>query len=707
MTALLSLSSINERCNRLKESLQSYDSGYDESIFYKALEFAEKAHAPQKRASGEPYFSHPLEVAQILADMGLDMPSVMTGLLHDTVEDTPATLMDIQKNFGTEMLTLVDGVTKLTRISPLSVEAKQAENFRKLVLAMSSDVRVLLIKLADRLHNMRTLEHVSQEKQIRISKETIDLYIPLAGRVGLHQIKEELEDLCFTYLYPEARESIQHRLEGFKVQSEESINQVIQELKMLIAHNNFKAEVNGRMKTPFSIWEKMQRKSITFEQMADIVAFRVIVETIPECYQLLGVFHSEYSIVPGRFKDFISTPKSNRYQSLHTCVIGPLNQRIEIQIRTHDMHQVAEYGVAAHWSYKQRLKPYQQEQYSWLKSLMDILEHKQSAKEALKSTRLQMFHDQVFCFTPQGDIISLPYSATPVDFAYAIHSNIGDKTQSARVNGRMVPLRTRLKNGDQVEVITSPHAAPCPSWERFVVTGKALARIRRTIRTKKQKVYVDLGEKVLKKAFEKHNFSFNPEFLEGVCRHYQFHHIDDLYLEIGHENISVRDVMNHYFLDKKIIPPSVQKPQKTTVPIKGIIPGMTIHFAGCCHPLPGDRIVGISAVGRGVKIHHENCRVVQRFMESDRLIPLQWEEFYINQFTARLRIGFDNHHGSLAKVIQTTSEMHANIVNIRVISRTVDTWHIILDIEVKDLDHVLDVVASLRVCPVVNEVERA
>jgi guanosine-3',5'-bis(diphosphate) 3'-pyrophosphohydrolase len=702
------LNNIDELQSQIIQELQSYNSGYNESEFLKAIKFAKEAHSSQKRASGEPYFLHPLSVASILVEMKMDMPSVITGLLHDTVEDTTSTLMDIQKNFGTEIVTLVDSVTKLSKMSHLTVEARQAEDLRKLVMAMSSDVRVLLIKLADRLHNVRTLDFVSKSKQLRIAKETIDLYTPLAGRIGLNKVKEELEDLCFSYLYPEARASIKKKLDIFKNESSGIVKDVVSELNSLINHSGIDAKILGRVKTPFSIWEKLQRNSITFDQLSDIMAFRIIVDSVPDCYRILGVFHSEYSIVPGRFKDYISTPKSNRYQSLHTCIIGPSNKKIEIQIRTSDMHSIADLGVAAHWSYKQRLKPYQHEQYAWLRGLMDILDNNnQDAQEVLQSARLQMFSDQVFCFTPKGDIVSLPHKSTTVDFAYGIHSKIGDHMEAVLINGRSAPLKTILRNGDQVEIITNPESSPSPSWERFAVTGKALSRIRRAKLSEKNNEYIDLGKKIIIKTFKKHGFEFKPENMTGVLKTYNIANIEGLFLKIGQSSLSIKDVLNHYFLEKKIIPTSAQKPKKTTIPIKGVIPGMKLHFAGCCHPVLGDKIVGISSVGRGVRIHTNSCKVIQKFMDSEKLIPLQWESSYENQFTGRLTVSFTNEKGGLAGAINAVSEVGANIINLRVINRNEENWHIIIDIEVKNLDHLMDVVISLRVCPVVKDVERA
>ena len=440
----------------LVERVKAYDPNTDEDALNSAYVFAMKAHGTQKRASGDPYFSHPLEVAGILTELKLDGASIITALLHDTVEDTTVTLDQIEKGFGKEVRQLVDGVTKLSQIKWESQQHQQAENFRKLVLAMSNDIRVLLIKLADRLHNMRTLHHLpSAEKRARIARETMEIYVPLAERIGLHQIKDELEELSFHELNPDAWNSITARLVFLREEGESGVDQIIDDLEKLLQDNGIKAIVSGREKTPYSVWKKMVKKNIGFEQLSDIIAFRILVDTISNCYNVLGVLHSAYSVVPGRFKDYISTPKPNNYQSLHTTVIGPHGARIEVQIRTQKMHEINDYGVAAHWQYKQGKQDDENGQkYRWLRGLLDILENATDPEEFLEHTKLEMFQDQVFCFTPRGDLISLPSGATSIDLAYAVHSEVGNHCVGAKINGRMVPLRTVLQNGDQVEITT-------------------------------------------------------------------------------------------------------------------------------------------------------------------------------------------------------------------------------------------------------------
>ncbi|HPF79092.1 MAG TPA: RelA/SpoT family protein, partial [Alphaproteobacteria bacterium] len=449
--------------------MRVYTPDLDEGQIKEAYDYAKKMHDGQTRVSGEPYYTHPVEVSSILADMRLDEATIITAILHDTLEDTEATYDEVKKKFGAEVADLVNGVSKLTKIESQTFEGKQAENFRKLLLAMSEDIRVLLVKLADRLHNMRTLYHFKDrpDKTARIARETLDIYVPLAERIGMHQMKEELADLAFEYLNPEAKESITNRLYFLREESGNVVKKIIKHLEALMIKNNIDCEITGREKTRYSIWQKMQRKNVAFEQLSDIMAFRIVVKDVGECYHTLGVLHSSYPVVPGRFKDYISTPKPNGYRSLHTTIIGPENQRIEIQIRTVEMHQEADLGVAAHWAYKDGKKKVDVKdvtQYRWLRELLDILEQEQRPEDFLENTKLELFQDKVFVFSPKGDLIELPNGATPVDFAYAVHSGVGDKCVGSKINGRIAPLNTKLNNGDQVEIITSKTQTPSPSW---------------------------------------------------------------------------------------------------------------------------------------------------------------------------------------------------------------------------------------------------
>src|SRR6266571_4533242 len=535
----------------LVELVKSYDPKADEGALNRAYVYTMKAHGAQLRASGDPYFSHPIEVAGLLAQMKLDTASIITGLLHDTVEDTVATLDDIEKHFGPDIGRLVDGVTKLSRIELQSDQTQQAENFRKLVLAMSEDIRVLLVKLADRLHNMQTLRFIKDpEKRRRIARETMDIYVPLAERIGMHRMKDQLEDLAFTELHPDARASVIARLGFLRERGGDIVARIVAQMTETLKQDGLAANISGREKSPYSIWRKMQRKNVSFEQLADVMAFRVLVDDIGQCYHALGIMHSAYHVVPGRFKDYISTPKPNNYRSLHTGVIGPEQQRIEVQIRTRDMHEIAELGVAAHWTYKQQAGSDDGRQYRWLRELLDILEHASNPEEFLEHTKLEMFQDQVFAFTPKGDLIALPRGATPVDFAYAVHSQIGDTCVGSKINSRLVPLRTQLANGDQVEIITSKAQTPSPTWKRFVVTGKARARIRRFVRTQQRAQYLDLGKAIVQKAFRHDGHELSEKRLEETLKQFSVTTVDELYVAAGEGHVTGREVVHALFPPK-------------------------------------------------------------------------------------------------------------------------------------------------------------
>lgn len=719
----------------LIQRLKQYIPHLDETPINKAYVFAMKVHGAQLRASGDPYFSHPLEVANILIDLRLDPASIITALLHDTVEDTSATLDEIKALFGHEIAQLVDGVTKLTRIELQSEETKQAENFRKLVLAMSSDIRVLIVKLADRLHNMRTLHYIKKrEKRNRIARETMDIYAPLAERIGMHSVKDELEDLSFSILNPEGRESILSRLRYLHEVSGQHIETILLELRQLMDAHHIDISLSGREKTPFSIWRKMQIQNIAFEQLADIMAFRILVDTVPACYQVLGILHGEYSLIPGRFKDYISMPKNNGYQSLHTSLIGPMNQRIEVQIRTRDMQKIAEYGVAAHWYYKktqhdvvhrtashgienpsEKTAPMEGKQYAWLRGLLDILEHAHNPQEFLEHTKLEMFADQVFCFTPKGDVIALPKGATTVDFAYTLHSEVGDRTVAARINGRQMPLRTVLHNGDQVEIVTSPSQNPSPAWERFVITGKARARIRKFVRQQQHSQFLELGKSLLRRVFEKEGLDFNDDTLKQVADLYNVP-ADDTILSVGQGHITAKDIFEKLKNRQSTLnthPMPVHHAREDLSPtqpvsIQGLIPGMALHYSKCCHPIPGDTIVGIVSEGRGVHVHTFDCEHIVHFKEPERLLHLSWNHNIDEtaRFVTRMSITFLNQQGCLARVMSLIAGQGGNISNLRVMHRTAEFWDISIDIEVSGHDHLSSILAALRTSPIISKAER-
>ncbi len=709
----------------LVDRVKAYDPQADEDLLDRAYVYAMKAHGAQKRASGDPYFAHPLEVAGILTGMKLDTASIVTALLHDTVEDTDATIEDIESKFGKEVARLVDGVTKLNRIELQSDQEKQAENFRKLVLAMSEDIRVLLVKLADRLHNMRTLHFIENPaKRRKIAMETMEIYAPLAERIGIHRMKDELEDLAFAEINKDARDSVIARLSFLRNQGADLVQGIIAELKETLKEGGVEAWVSGREKTPYSIWRKMQRKNVGFEQLSDIMAFRVVVDKVEHCYQSLGLLHNAYPVVPGRFKDYISTPKPNGYRSLHTGVIGPSRQRIEVQIRTRDMHDVAELGVAAHWVYKQDAAETKDgRQYRWLRELLDILEHASGPEEFLEHTKLEMFQDQVFCFTPKGDLIALPRGATPVDFAYAVHSQVGDTCVGAKINGRLVPLRTRLNNGDQVEIATSKTQTPSPTWEQFVVTGKAKARIRRFIRLKKRAEFSELGKAILQKAFRQEGYTFSDKAFDGVLQIFDAEAAEDIYAAVGEGIRSEREVLHAIFPGLKqkaqdpgkVVPIARSRAAKDRksdhrVAIRGLIAGMAVHFARCCHPLPGDRIVGIVTTGKGVTVHTIDCETLEQFNDTpERWLDVGWDvgDADPERHVGRLTVTLTNEPGSLGSLTTIIGKNQGNITNLKFTNRSPDFFDMLIDIEVANVRHLTNIVAALRAAPVINSVERA
>ena len=700
---------------------------FDSKRLVEGFEYCKLKHEGQTRVSGEPYYTHPVEVASILADMRLDTDTIITAMLHDTLEDTDATYEDLDKRFGKDVADLVNGVSKLTKIESQTFEGKQAENFRKLLLAMSEDIRVLLVKLADRLHNMRTLYHFKDrpDKTARISRETLDIYVPLAERIGMHQLKEELSDLSFSYLNPEAKESITNRLEFLREESGNLVKKIIEHLENLMRKEKIGCEVTGREKTRYSIWKKMQRKNVTFEQLSDIMAFRIVVDDLGECYHALGVLHATYPVVPGRFKDYISTPKPNGYRSIHTTVLGPEKQRIEVQIRTHDMHREADLGVAAHWAYKSGGKKVDLKdvtQYRWLRELLDILEQEQRPEDFLEHTKLELFQDKVFVFSPKGDLIELPNGATPVDFAYAVHSGVGDKCVGAKVNGKIAPLNTKIGNGDQVEIITSKTQTPSPAWERFVVTGKARSHIKRFIRQQQRGEYINLGQAMLKKIFAQEEYDFTEKAVQGIVKKLRVDEVGDIYANIGSGHFSARDVFKSIFPSHKTAiakPPSedlkdvaMAKRQGTDkpVPIKGLIPGMAVHFARCCHPLPGDRIVGIVSTGKGVTIHTIDCETLETFADTpERWIDVSWGEGKDTpeSHVGRLNVTFENKPGGLGTLSTVIGKNGGNIVNLKITNRSLDFWDVLLDIYVNDTKHLNNVIAALRATPEITSVDRA
>ena len=718
----------------LIEAVRRYDPKAETKFIESAYLLAAEAHREQKRDNGDPYITHPLAVAQILAGYRLDVGSIATALLHDTIEDTGITLRDLEARFGAEVAGLVDGVTKLTRLELQSDRTKQAENFRKLVLAMSRDIRVLLVKLADRLHNMRTLHYVMQPpRRQRIARETMDIYAPLAERIGMDAIRTELQTLAFAQLDPEAYDTIQARLNFLRGQGADVIEEVREDLTRVCTEAGVQVvEVTGREKSPYSIWEKMQRRNVAFEQLSDIMAFRVVVPTREACYAALGAVHAAYPVIAGRFKDYISTPKSNGYQSLHTGVTlrEPRNQKIEVQIRTAEMHDVAENGLAAHWIYKQHdAAAAEAQRFRWVQDLLEILENS-TPDEFLENTKLELYQDQVFCFTPKGQLIQLPRGATPVDFAYAVHSQVGDTCVGAKVNGRLMPLRHELQNGDQVEIMTARGGTPSPQWERFVVTGKARARIRRFVQQQQRQLYLDNGRVALAKAFRQEGLDGSEKVLESALKPLKLPSLHDLYVAVGNGNITAKDVLTAAYPElrqapraPRMLPTLPQRqnrpsgPSGHELPVSGLVAGMAIHYAGCCHPLPGDRIVGIVTTGKGVTIHTKDCPTLESFAATpERYIDVDWEpSAYVTDpkaahgegHTGRISVIAHNEPGALAAVANAIAKHEGAVANLRIANRQADFFEILVDVEVRDLRHLSTVIAGLRAASGVHQVERA
>ena len=703
----------------LVERVKSYDPDADEEALNRAYVFAMKMHTAQVRESGDPYFSHPLEVAAILTQYRLDCSTIIAALLHDTVEDTPASYADIKELFSENIANLVRGVTKLSKVQIHSEESKQAENFQKLVLAISTDIRVLLIKLADRLHNMRTLHFCKKpEKRQRIAKETMEIYVPLAERIGMQSLKDELEEHAFQALYPEAFKSIQSRLHFLSTQGKKDVENVIEQLKKDMDENGITSEITGREKHPYSIWRKMQKQNISFEQVCDVIAFRIIVNSLAECYQVLGIIHTKYPMIPGRYKDYISTPKPNGYRSLHTGVIGPLNRRIEVQIRTKDMHEVAEYGVAAHWEYKQGVHK-EGTQYRWLRDLLDLMNHSSSPNEFLEHTKIAMYQDQVFCFSPKGDLITLPRGAGPLDFAYAVHSRVGDTCVGVKINGKIKPLRTVLENGDQVEVMTNKNQTPSPEWEHLAVTAKAKASIRRFLRTQQFEKNLALGRDYFNNTCKEYGITWNEKELQPYLAQYKQSTINDFLAAVGAGLIPFREVFNQIHPEctpsgfKRAI--SIFKKSKADIaldkkmPVTGLISGIALKFGKCCHPVPGDAIVGIVTTGKDVTIHTQDCPTLGQYQdEPERWLDVDWNMNVVHDkvLPAKIKIVLDDKPSSLTELTNIVAQHNIPLTNLSTQHRSNGFSDIIIEVEVKNSGQLDVLLQALRAHKHITAVHR-
>ncbi|NOT69851.1 MAG: bifunctional (p)ppGpp synthetase/guanosine-3',5'-bis(diphosphate) 3'-pyrophosphohydrolase [Hyphomicrobium sp.] len=741
----------------LVERVLKYDPKADEALLNRAYVYAMKAHGNQKRASGAPYFSHPLEVAAILTDLKLDDATIATALLHDTIEDTDATRTEIDQMFGPEIGSLVDGLTKIKRLDLVSKKAEQAENFRKLLIAISSDIRVLLVKLADRLHNMRTLEHMKPESRKRNSEETLDIYAPLAGLMGMQSLREELEDHAFRWLHPEAYQAVTEKLIEIRGRNRGLVEEIRQALARKLSDAGIKAETSGREKKPYSIWSKMERQQISLEQLSDIFAFRVTVDTIDDCYRVLGIIHTTWSTVPGRFKDYISAPKRNNYQSIHTTVYGPRHQRVELQLRTHTMHRVAEFGIAAHALYKEQrtlngervaleqvtngaaVAPVKDDSpYGRLRVMIGTLLEAENPEEFLEHTKLELFHDQVFCFTPKGRLIALPRGATPLDFAYAVHTDIGNEAVSAFINGRHVPIDTRLRNGDEVVIETSKsHVRPI-SWEAFAVTGRARAAIRRAAREAEKRRYAELGRQLLSSTLSSAGIDYVEEKVKSAAPKFHLKTAEDLLAAVGRHDIALQDVVSAvaplapgmpsaegykparrfgraqsqdgWFNIDKVMSLKFRAEDAgavtTAISIRGANNDLPVLFepGGA---VPGDRIIGVMSPGEGIRIFQIHSPHLKEF-EHQGWIDVTWDVDPDNpqRFPAHLSVTAVNAPGCLAEIAKIIGETGGNIDNVKMVRRAADFTVIHIEVEVFDLVHLNHIIAGLRAKPIVAKVER-
>ena len=706
----------------ITSQLLSYHPKANTELVEKAYVYSAKVHQGQIRLNGEPYLSHPLEAAYILTQMKMDVICIVAGLLHDTLEDTVASLDEIRQLFGDETASIVDGVTKISKMQFTSHKHRQAENVRKMILAMSSDIRVILVKLADRLHNMRTLGFHPQDKQRIIASETLEIYAPLAGRMGIYWIKSNLEDLCLYYLELEIYEKIKTQIAQRKSERERFIREVRYMLFAKREESGIHATIKGRHKHFYSIYNKMLDQNLTVSQVYDVMAFRVIVNSIKECYEVLGHIHSTWKPIPGRFKDYISVPKANMYQSLHSTVIGPLGERMEVQIRTWEMNKVAEEGIAAHWKYKEGkiASKTDEKQFAWLRQLLEWQQNLKDPAEFLESVRMDLFPNEVYVFTPRGDVKAFPKGATPVDFAYSIHSEIGDKCLGSKINGKMVPLRYQLRNGDIVEIITSPKQYPSKDWLAFVKTSRAKTKIRSWIKSQGKEESISLGKDILEKALEQNRLTLpniiKSEQISAIAKELSFHSVEELIAQIGFGEISPNQVIGRLKPKlgiKEEKPPTLVSKMvdrlKRRTGVRGIkvkgISDMLVRFANCCHPLPGERVIGFITRGRGITIHHENCRHINDAAR-ERLVEVSWEPSEEDIYLAKLRVTSEDKKGILADLSSVIAQKDANIIKADV-KTTMDKKGIALfTLEVEDYKQLQNIMDALKKVKNVLIVER-
>ena len=703
---------INDQIREL-ETLTNYLKKSEKKIINSAINFSEQAHKDQIRKSGDPFITHPIEVAKILTSIKMDASGIAAGLLHDTIEDTEISKSEITDIFGDQISELVQGLTKISKFSLKINKQKLGENYRKLILASSKDLRVILIKLADRLHNMRTIDFIKDEsKKINISMETLEIFVPLSQRLGMKEWQDELEDLAFHTINPEARKSVIDRLNYLNVKDENIVDEIRYELKKNLLSENINSKIDGRIKSAYSVWNKIKNKNISFEQLSDIMAFRIITNSTRECYKCLGIIHRKYQYIPGRFKDFISSPKSNGYRALHTTVMGPKNKKIEIQFRSNVMNQIADYGVAAHWKYKdpKSIKEKDTKEYKWMHDLVDLMNSSANQDELIENSKISVFKDEIYVFTPKGDLIELPKKATPIDFAYSIHTQIGDKCVGAKINEKLQPLKTVLKNGDQIEIITSEESQPSPLWERFAVTTKVKSQIRRFFRSKKRDEYILFGKEILSSFFIKENYDLNIDTLNKIKVEFNISDIDDLYEMLGAGRLTAFSVIKRIYPEFNYkSPKQFEFKTENTIRLKGLTAGMSYHLAGCCSPIKGDTIVGIVTAGIGVSVHTIDCDTLSSYSDDpERWLNISWDNSSnkISLSNARISVVLKNQPGSLGMVTTVIAKNNGNISNINFSIRKTDFFEIVIDIEVRDANHLNNIIAALRLVSEISSLER-
>ncbi len=692
----------------LIDRVRAYNPRTSEKLIRDAYEYGGRMHEGQFRQSGEPYFTHPVEVASILAEMQLDDATIVTALLHDTIEDTKSTYGDLQDRFGDEIAELVDGVTKLTNLQLSSSETKQAENFRKLFMAMSKDLRVILVKLADRLHNMRTIKSMRREKQAQKARETMDIFAPLAGRMGMQWMRDELEDLAFSVLNPSGRKSLMRRFIKLEQETGDVVEKITHDIRLELDKAGIKADVSGRAKRPYSIWRKMQEKELSFARLSDIYGFRVLTDGDEDCYRALGAIHQRWRAVPGRFKDYISQPKSNGYRSIHTTVSGRDGKRVEVQIRTRQMHEVAEAGVAAHWSYRDGVRsenPFAVDPATWVATLSERFETADDHDEFLEHVKLEMYADQVFCFSPKGDVVKLPKGATPLDFAYAIHTRIGDSCVGAKIDHMRVPLWTRLKNGQMVEIMTAAGQRPQATWIDIVKTGRAKAAIRRSLREEDRERFVKLGQELARVAFEHIGKRATEKALATAAKQMGLPSISELLARLGSAELSARDVVETLYPELGATRGDEIEANRAVI---GLGPGQSFERALCCQPVPGERIVGISYRGKGVIVHAIDCpTLVDVEDQPERWVDLHWHSGqHPAMHTVSLEITIRNDAGVLGRICTLIGEQKANISDLQFLDRKPDFYRLIIDVDLRDAEHLHTVMLAVEAESDVAEIAR-